>query len=42
MGGPAGLGTILVALTIGWSVSNGHRMVDRTAGRGFQLVANRQ
>ncbi len=41
MGGPAGLGTILVALTIGWSVSNGHRMVDRTAGRGFQLVANR-
>jgi hypothetical protein len=31
-----------VALTIGWSVSNGHRMVDRTAGRGFQLVTNRQ
>ena len=41
MGGPVGLGTILVALTIGSSVSNGHRMVDRTVGRGFQLVANR-
>ncbi len=41
MGGPVGLGTILVALTIGSSVSNGHRMIDRTVGRGFQLVANR-
>ena len=41
MGGPVGLGTILVALTIGWSVSNGHRMVDRTVGRGFQLFVNR-
>ena len=41
MGGPAGLGTILVALTIGSSVSNGHRMVDGTVGRGFLLVANR-
>jgi uncharacterized protein len=41
LGGPAGLGTILVALTIGLSVSNGHRMVDGTVGRGFQLVANR-
>ena len=41
MGGPAGLGTILVALTIGLSVSNGHRMVDGTVGRGFLLVANR-
>lgn len=39
MGGPAGLGTVLVALLIGWSVSNGHRMVDGTVGRGFQLVA---
>jgi uncharacterized membrane protein YczE len=41
MGGPAGLGTILVALTIGWSVSNGHRIVDGTVGRGFQLFAKR-
>ncbi len=41
MGGPAGFGTVLVALTIGWSVANGHRIVDRTVGRGFQLFANR-
>ena len=41
LGGPAGFGTVLVALTIGWSVANGHRMVDRTVGRGFQLFAKR-
>ncbi len=39
LGGPAGLGTVLVALTIGWSVANGRRIVDRSTGAAVQLLA---
>jgi uncharacterized membrane protein YczE len=33
LGGPAGLGTVMIALTLGLSVSNGQRMVDHGVGR---------
>jgi uncharacterized protein len=33
LGGPAGLGTVMIALTLGLSVSNGRRMVDHGVGR---------
>jgi len=33
LGGPAGLGTVMIALTLGVAVSNGQRMVDHGVGR---------
>ena len=33
LGGPAGLGTVMIALTLGLSVSNGQRMVNHGVGR---------
>ena len=33
LGGPAGLGTVMIALTLGLSVSNGQRIVDHGVGR---------
>lgn len=40
LGGPAGIGTVMVAALIGPSVATGHRMVDRAAARSRSYVAN--
>lgn len=39
LGGPAGLGTVLVAVFIGPAVANGYRVADRWAGRAHERVA---
>ncbi len=39
LGGPAGLGTVIVALCIGPAVANGYRIVDTTATRSRQQLA---
>ena len=39
LGGPAGLGTVLVAALIGPSVANGYRVADRWAGRAHRRMA---
>lgn len=40
LGGPAGLGTVLVAVFIAPSVANGHRIVDAAAARSFRGLQN--
>lgn len=40
LGGPAGLGTVLVALFIGPAVAHGYRIVDSVAAASVQGVAN--
>ena len=40
LGGPAGIGTVMVAALIGPAVAHGHRMVDSAAARSRQYVAN--
>jgi uncharacterized membrane protein YczE len=40
LGGPAGLGTVLVAVFVGPSVARGYGLVDRLAARSVQRLAN--
>lgn len=40
LGGPAGIGTVMVAVLVGPSVANGYRVADRWAGRAQRRMAN--
>ncbi len=40
LGGPAGLGTVLVAVFVGPAVARGHRVVDAIAARSIQGVVD--